>query len=208
MASGNDPCRSGVVTLVKLSSPSAVTRLGNELRNELAGYALHLSGGRVWIVIGARKSPLSFPNAICRNYGLSFTDVATAIRRDSMNVSVGEVRTQTGDMQLRAQNLADTTRLTLSSNRAIRQTANGGGQVRVMDVATVIDGFEQKTKYSRHSTVNPRCCCRSNQDDDMQVVKASQAVKNGSKKLSRVSLWVWTWSCGQITRMCSKIGWN
>ncbi|GIS02227.1 MAG: hypothetical protein CM15mP103_07780 [Gammaproteobacteria bacterium] len=31
-----------------------------------------------------------------RTYGLSFPDVATAIRRDSMNVSVGEVPTQTG----------------------------------------------------------------------------------------------------------------
>ena len=58
--------------------------------------------------------------------------MATAIRRDSMNVSVGEVRTKTGDVQLRAQNLADTQ--TDFEQIVIRQTANGG-QVRVTDVA-------------------------------------------------------------------------
>jgi len=45
-----------------------------------------------------------------------------------------------GDVQLRAENLADTQ--TDFEQIVVRQTANGG-QVRVIDVATVIDGFEQ-----------------------------------------------------------------
>ena len=75
-----------------------------------------------------------------RNFGLSFSDVATAIRRDSMNVSVGEVRTETGDIQLRAENLADNQ--DDFEQIIIRQT-HQGGIVRVGDLATVLDDFEQ-----------------------------------------------------------------
>jgi multidrug efflux pump subunit AcrB len=61
-----------------------------------------------------------------------------------MNVSVGEVRTQTGDVQLRAQNLADNQ--TDFEQIVIRQTVDGG-TVRVADVATVVDGLS-KTRFS------------------------------------------------------------
>jgi multidrug efflux pump subunit AcrB len=116
----------------------ALTRLGNRLRDEMASLP-YISQVEVF---GARREEVTIElsERDLRNYGLSFSDVAAAIRRDSMNVSVGEVRTRTGDVQLRAQNLADTQ--TDFEQIVIRQTP-GGGQVRVMDVATVIDGFEQ-----------------------------------------------------------------
>ena len=154
----------------------ALTRLGNQLRNELAGlpYISQVD------VFGSRREEVTIElsERNLRNYGLSFTDVATAIRRDSMNVSVGEVRTQTGDVQLRAQNLADTQ--TDFEQIVIRQTANGG-QVRVMDVATVIDGFEQNEILA---TLNgkPAVLLQVKSTDDMQVVKASQAVKRWIEK--------------------------
>ena len=90
-----------------------------------------------------------------------------------MNVSVGEVRTRTGDVQLRAQNLADTQ--TDFEQIVIRQTPDGG-QVRVMDVATVIDGFEQNEILA---TLNgqPAVLLVSRGSDNMQVVRASQAVQ-------------------------------
>ena len=154
----------------------ALTRLGDELRNELAGlpYISQVD------VFGSRREEVTIElsERDLRNYGLSFTDVATAIRRDSMNVSVGEVRTQTGDVQLRAQNLADTQ--ADFEQIVIRQTANGG-QVRVMDVATVIDGFEQNEILA---TLNgkPAVLLQVKSTDDMQVVKASQAVKKWIEK--------------------------
>ena len=154
----------------------ALTRLANQLRNELAGlpYISQVD------VFGSRREEVTIElsERDLRNYGLSFTDVATAIRRDSMNVSVGEVRTQTGDVQLRAQNLADTQ--TDFEQIVIRQTANGG-QVRVTDVATVIDGFEQNEILA---TLNgkPAVLLQVKSTDDMQVVKASQAVKRWIEK--------------------------
>ena len=126
-------------------------------------------------VFGSRREEVTIElsERELRTYGLSFSDVANAIRRDSLNVSVGEVRTQTGDVQLRAQNLANTQ--ADFEEIVIRQTPSGG-RVRVADVATVIDGFEQNEILA---TLNgqPAVLLQVKSTDDMQVVKASQAVK-------------------------------
>ena len=111
------------------------------------------------------------------NYGLNFSDVAIAIRQDSMNVSVGTVRTQTGDVQLRAQNLADTQ--TDFENIVIRQTPDGG-RIRLIDVATVIDGFESELLATLNG--EPAVLLQAKSTDDMQVVKASRAVKSWIEK--------------------------
>ena len=149
----------------------ALTRLANRLRNEMASLP-YISQVEVF---GARREEVTIElsERDLRNYGLGFSDVAAAIRRDSMNVSVGEVRTRTGDVQLRAQNLADTQ--TDFEQIVIRQTPDGG-QVRVMDVATVIDGFEQNEILA---TLNgqPAVLLQSRGSDNMQVVRASQAVQ-------------------------------
>ena len=149
----------------------ALTRLGNRLRDEMASLP-HISQVEVF---GARREEVTveLSERDLRKYGLSFSDVTGAIRRDSMNVSVGEVRTPTGDVQLRAQNLADTQ--TDFEQIVIRQSPDGG-QVRVVDVATVIDGFEQNEILA---TLNgqPAVLLQSQASDNTQVVRASQAVK-------------------------------
>ncbi len=75
-----------------------------------------------------------------RQYGLTFNEVAQAIRATSVNASSGSVRTQIGNMQLRTRNQADTQ--ADFENIIVRQNA-GGATIRVKDIATVIDGFEQ-----------------------------------------------------------------
>jgi multidrug efflux pump subunit AcrB len=149
----------------------ALTRLANQLRNELAG----LSYVSQVEVFGSRREEVTIElsERALRNFGLSFSDVATAIRRDSMNVSVGEVRTETGDIQLRAENLADNQ--DDFEQIIIRQTPQGG-IVRVGDVATVLDDFEQNEILA---TLNgqPAVLLQVMSTDDMQVVKASAAVK-------------------------------
>ena len=150
----------------------ALTRLANKLRNELAGLP-YISQVEVF---GSRREEVTIElsERALRNFGLSFSDVATAIRRDSMNVSVGEVRTATGDIQLRAENLADNQ--DDFEQIIIRQTPKGG-IVRVADVATVLDGFEQNDILA---TLNgqPALLLQVMSTDDMQVVKASAAVKD------------------------------
>jgi multidrug efflux pump subunit AcrB len=81
-----------------------------------------------------------------RRYGLSFDDVAQAVRASSLNLSSGAVRTADGDYQLRARNLADN-RVDFESI-VVRQEADGG-VVRIGDVATVIDGFQDVNIYAK-----------------------------------------------------------
>ena len=74
----------------------ALTRLGQRLRNQLANLP-YIS--QVNIAASRREEvTIQLSERDLQNFGLSFSDVANAIRRDSMNVSVGEVRTETGDV--------------------------------------------------------------------------------------------------------------
>jgi len=75
-----------------------------------------------------------------RQYGLTIGDVASAVRRASVNASSGQVRTDIGNMQLRTRSQADNQ--TDFENIVIRQDANGA-IIRVGDIAMVNDGFEQ-----------------------------------------------------------------
>ena len=142
---------------------------GERLRNDLANLP-HITGRNCRLA--SRGSHYSARSGFAK-FGLSFSDVANAIRLDSMNVSVGAVQTETGDVQLRAENLADTQ--SDFERIVIRQTPNGG-QVRVMDVATVIDGFEQDQILA---ALDGRSAIVLEVDstEDTQEVKASQAVK-------------------------------
>ena len=75
-----------------------------------------------------------------RQYGLTINEVAQAVRGTSVNASSGTVRTQIGNMQLRTRNQADTQED--FENIVVSQTSSGA-TIRVKDIATVIDGFEQ-----------------------------------------------------------------
>lgn len=80
-----------------------------------------------------------------RRYGLTFDEVANAVRAHSLNAGGGSVRTEEGSFQLQVRNLADTQ--SDFERIIIRQTAEGGA-LTVGDVATVIDGFQDVDSYS------------------------------------------------------------
>ena len=75
-----------------------------------------------------------------RQYGLTIGDVAGAVRQSSINASSGQVRTDVGNMQLRTRSLADSQED--FENIVVRQDPSGA-IIRVKDIATVIDGFEE-----------------------------------------------------------------
>ncbi|MDB2439937.1 efflux RND transporter permease subunit, partial [Hellea sp.] len=75
-----------------------------------------------------------------RQYGLTINDVASAVRSSSVNASSGQVRTNIGNMQLRTRSQADSQ--ADFESIIVRQDASGA-IIRVKDIATVIDGFEQ-----------------------------------------------------------------
>lgn len=152
-------------------SERELTRLAEDMRNELAALpyisTIELFGSR------REEVTIELSENSMRRYGLSFAEVAEAIRASSVNLSSGQLRTATGDIQIRARNLADTEQD--FAEIVIRQTAEGG-TVHVGDVARVIDGFEDNELLA---TLNGETAVllQVQNTDNMQVVKASEAVR-------------------------------
>lgn len=93
-------------------------------------------------LFGVREEEVSIEvsEEALRRYGLTINDVVEAVRGSSVNLSAGLVRTGLGDMQLRTRKLADSQ--ADFEDIIVRQLASGA-VVRVGDIATVKDGFEE-----------------------------------------------------------------
>lgn len=133
-----------IISLHGKADERTLRQAAERLRDQLA----IIDGASNTEVVGARNQEVSIEVSedSLRAYGLTFDDVAGAIRRTSINLSSGSVRTDEGDYQLRARNLADT-RIDFETI-ILRQTPDGG-VVRIGDVARVIDGFEDVNAYMR-----------------------------------------------------------
>ncbi|PCI06791.1 MAG: hypothetical protein COB77_06000 [Gammaproteobacteria bacterium] len=118
--------------------------LAEQLRREAAS----LPAISIVQLFGTRAEEVSIEvgKESLRRYNLSFSDVADAIRNSSINQSAGSVRTEMGNFQLKVRNQANTQ--AEFADIIIRQTADGG-IIRVGDVATVIDGFEDNPILAR-----------------------------------------------------------
>ena len=125
-------------------------RVSDDLRDEIAT----LEGGELAQVWGTLDEEVSIEISEdnLRRYGLTFSDVANAIRRSSVNSSGGGIDTDVGRYGLQTRQLADSKEQ--FENIVIRQTPDGG-TIRVGDVATVIDGFvdaDLETSYNGDPT--------------------------------------------------------
>jgi multidrug efflux pump subunit AcrB len=142
-------------------------RLAEKLRREAAV----LPAITVVQLFGVRREEVSVQvsEEALRRYGMSFNEVATAIRNTSINQSSGSVRTEVGTYQLKVRSQADTE--AEFSNIIIRQTEDGG-TIRVGDVATVVDGFEDNPILA---TLNgePAVLLQVMTTDTMDIVKPS-----------------------------------
>jgi hypothetical protein len=88
-------------------SERELTRLAEDLRDEVDRPALGLHDQAVrHPPRGSHDRAVGSVDASLRP--VSFSEVANAIRASSVNLSSGQVRTATGDVQIRARNLADT----------------------------------------------------------------------------------------------------
>jgi multidrug efflux pump subunit AcrB len=153
-----------------------------------------LPGASVVTLFGTRNEEVTveLSEDAMRRYGITFDQVATAIRASSLNSSSGTVRSATGDNMITARNVADTKQD--FENIIVKQTADGG-IIRVGDVATVIDGFEENEILA---TMNgqPAILVQVMGSDNMDVVRSSKAVaewleKNGDRfpEGTQATLW-------------------
>ncbi|MGB0894418.1 MAG: efflux RND transporter permease subunit [Parashewanella sp.] len=86
-----------------------------------------------------------------REYGLSFSDVADSVRNFSRNMSAGQIRTESGIINLRVENQAynghEFEKLPLI-------TLADGTLIKLGDVAKVKDGFQEGINYSKFNGQN------------------------------------------------------
>ncbi len=167
-----------------------LTRLAEDLRDEVAA----LPYVSVVELFGTRREEVAveLSEQAMRRYGVTFSEVAAAIRGSSVNLSSGRVRTETGDVVLRARNLADNDEE--FGNIVLRQS-DDGAVVRVRDVARVVDGFVDEEILA---TMNgePSVLLQVLSTDNMQVVKTSDAVRAWMEERQKslpegVSLTLW-----------------
>jgi len=118
--------------------------LGRRLQQELVEKA--------WIPTVELREPRNYEVSIeisaqtLDEYELSFADVARILRRSSLNISAGEMRSSSGDMQIQARMQSysgdDFARIPII-------TSANGGQIFLGDIATINDGFVEDELYSQ-----------------------------------------------------------
>ena len=147
-------------------------RLARRIRDEIAG----LPGGTPVVDLwGAAQEEVSIEvsEVALRRYGLTFSDVARAIRASSFDQSAGSVRTEQGDVPLAVRNLADNRE---EFERIVIRQNQDGSLIRVGDVAQVIDGFTERNFIS---TVNgkPAVTIAPRAPDTINIVKISDVIQ-------------------------------
>lgn len=101
-------------------------------------------------IAGIRKPEIGIEvsEASLRQYGLSFDQVAQALKRSSIDTPGGVARTSSGDTLLRSMGKAQDGK----QFEEIRLLSNANGSnVQAGDLANVKDGFEDKVLYTRFS---------------------------------------------------------
>ncbi|MEZ4217846.1 MAG: efflux RND transporter permease subunit [Myxococcota bacterium] len=121
----------------------SLKELGQQVRDEIAA----LPGVSQVDLVGTRPYEVSIDvsEAALQRYGLRFEDVALAVRRSSLDVPGGSVKTKGGEILLRTDGQAywgdEFARLPVV-------TRDDGARVLVGDVAAVRDDFEESSKYA------------------------------------------------------------
>ncbi|MGK0224075.1 MAG: multidrug efflux pump subunit AcrB [Limisphaerales bacterium] len=129
-----------VMTLVVSSNLSdlELRRGAEQLEQEL----LAIPSVSLVSLFGAKNYEISIEvkEETLRNYGLSMGDVASAVRRTSLNLTSGEIRTDAGDVLLRTNNKRYSGE---EFEDIIVQAFPNGTVLRLGDIAIIRDGFTE-----------------------------------------------------------------
>ena len=119
-------------------------RYGERVRDEVS----HLPGITQVELAVARpyEIAIELSEYTMRRYGLTFDAVANAVRKSSLDLPGGSIRTEGGEFLLRVQQQAyrvdDFQRIPL-------KTLPDGSRLLLSDVATIVDGFEDVVRFAR-----------------------------------------------------------
>ncbi len=168
-----------------------LNRLVRRLRDDLS----QIPGGSPLVSLwGAQDEEVSIEvsEEALQQYSLTFDDVAQAIRGSSLNIAAGQVKTDTGNIQVAARSLADSEQ---DFEDIIVRQAQDGSVVRVKDVATVIDDFVER-KQKRELNGKPTISIAVNAPETVNIVALSKAVNGWVEKTNaeldgEATIYVW-----------------
>ncbi len=130
---------------------SSLKQVAERVRDELTA----ISGITAVEIASAKPYEISIEVSedSLRRYNLSFDDVAMAIRRSSLDLPGGSIKTHAGEILLRTKGQAYRKR---QFEEIVVLTNANGTRITIGDVASVIDGFaetEQAGRFDRHPSV-------------------------------------------------------
>ncbi|MEZ5274769.1 MAG: efflux RND transporter permease subunit [Opitutaceae bacterium] len=128
-----------------------------------------------------------------REYGLTFDDVARAVRRSSVDLPAGSIRTAGGEISLRTKGQAYTG---AEYESLVLLTRPDGTRIVLGDVARVVDGFVEsnfESRFNRKKSASVRVL-RVGEQSALDVAKAAKAyVAQANERLpDGVTLQVWS----------------
>jgi multidrug efflux pump subunit AcrB len=152
--------------------PTTMKRVTERIRKDVS----LLRGGELAQVWGTNNEEISIEvsEESLRRYDLTFDEVSRAIRSSSVNVSGGRIRTETGEIALETRSRAFDEKT--FGDIIIRQSIDGG-TLRVRDVATVVDGFEEAQFEATYNGA-PTAFVMINQPEEMHIREYTRAVNN------------------------------
>ena len=124
--------------------PIALKAMAEQVRDDLASIA----GITQVDIVGAPPYEISIEvsEVALKRHGLTFDQVADAVRRSSLDLPGGSVRTEGGEILLRT--IGQAYRGRDYENLLLWSRADGS-RLRLGDVATVVDGFQETDQFAR-----------------------------------------------------------
>ncbi len=122
----------------------SLKRMAERVRDELSS----LPDVTLVEITSARPFEISIevPEENLRRYGMSFDEVVNAVRRGSLDLPGGSLKTRSGEILIRTKGQAYTGR---DFERIVLRTRPDGTRIFVGDVAKVVDGFADTDQWSR-----------------------------------------------------------
>lgn len=154
------------------ASEGVLKQYGERIRDELSSLP-NIDFVEIW---GARQPQIDIElsESNMRRYGISFDNVVNAIRRTSINLPAGTIRTDSGDIQVQTRGQAyyedDFNTISITSK-------NDGSEVTIGDVAEVKDTFEERNALTRFNGKKAIFLAIS-VGEDPDVMATTKAVKD------------------------------
>lgn len=146
--------------------------VGRQIRDEIIALPsvtqANLVGDRPYeIGIEVREETL-------RAYNLTLAEVASAVRRSSMDLPGGRIEAAGGDILLRAMGQAYVGR---DFNDIVIRTNPDGSRIVLSDIAEIKDGFVERDRYARHNG-EPTVAIRVLSIGEQDALAAARDVRN------------------------------